>query len=146
MADKGQRKLQHYYNQKGDEPSKILLLSKKTKKLQEEMSDFRAYLKWARELQDTIEKAKRDGMPLQSIATETEQVTDCSVATPVISLPFINHNNDLIIPLYTDPKYRWWQGGQSIFATLMELGAGEDVLDRYVANWRERMGEKEWGN
>jgi len=110
------------------------------------MNNFRAYLKWARELQENIEESKRDGLPLQNIATETEQVTDCSVANPVNSLPFINHNKDLIIPLYTDQKYRWWQGGQSVFETLLELGAGEDILDKYVANWRERLEKKKWGN
>ena len=110
------------------------------------MENFREYLKWARELQETIEKSKRDGLPLQNMETETKQITDCNVPTSVISLPFIDKNNDLIIPCSTELKYRWWQGGQSVLETLLELGAGEDILDRCVANWRERMENKKWRN
>lgn len=47
--------------------------------------------------------------------------------------PFIDTNGDLVIPLCSDPKYRWWQGGQSVRETLIELDAAPEVMRRYVS-------------
>jgi hypothetical protein len=42
---------------------------------------------------------------------------------PPSNKPHIDENGDLIIPLDAEPKYRWWQGGQSAAETLAELQA-----------------------
>ena len=39
---------------------------------------------------------------------------------------------ELIIPLNSPARFRWWQDGQSIEATLRELGASEETIKRYV--------------
>lgn len=38
-------------------------------------------------------------------------------------LPYLNRSGDLMIPLDTPARYRWWQGGQDIDATLAETKA-----------------------
>ena len=45
--------------------------------------------------------------------------------------PFIKKNN-LVVPLDTPQKYRWWAGGQSITATLNELSAPHEVMRKYT--------------
>ncbi len=63
-------------------------------------------------------------------------------------------NNELIIPTDSDDKYRWWEGGQSIFATLLELNAPGTIIEKYVGelgspdNWRkwQGIGKKEIGS
>src|SRR5262245_28218815 len=46
--------------------------------------------------------------------------------------PHINEQRDLVIPFDCNPKYKYWQGGQSIWATLKELNAPEPIMRRYV--------------
>lgn len=47
--------------------------------------------------------------------------------------PFINQAGELIIPPEAHPKYRYWLAdSQSIFETLKEIGAPEEVVRRYV--------------
>ena len=36
-------------------------------------------------------------------------------------LPYITQNGELVIPYNSPPKYRWWEGGQSIAESLAEL-------------------------
>ncbi len=58
--------------------------------------------------------------------------------------PFIDQKGDLVIPMEGSSKYHWWRrGGQSILDTLLELGAGADILDRYVMNWRLKITEEQ---
>ncbi len=45
--------------------------------------------------------------------------------------PYIDKNGTLVIPLNSEPKYHWWNGGQSIRGTLRELGASDDILKKY---------------
>jgi len=45
--------------------------------------------------------------------------------------PFLR-NGELIIPSDSDDKYRYWAGGQSIFNTLLELGAPDEVIEKYI--------------
>ncbi|MCP4665924.1 MAG: hypothetical protein GY849_06125 [Deltaproteobacteria bacterium] len=40
-------------------------------------------------------------------------------------------DGELRIPHNAPHKYRWWAGGQSIKETLAELGADQDVIDKY---------------
>lgn len=46
--------------------------------------------------------------------------------------PCITKNGDLVIPFNSDSKYHWWAGGQRILDTLLELGADEEVIKRYI--------------
>lgn len=45
-------------------------------------------------------------------------------------LPFINGNDELIIPSNARLMYKWWAGGQSVKLTLKELGR-PDLLKTY---------------
>jgi hypothetical protein len=40
-------------------------------------------------------------------------------------------NNELRIPMNSDPKYHWWNGGQDLEVTLRELNAPEEVIWKY---------------
>jgi hypothetical protein len=50
----------------------------------------------------------------------------------VLTRPHINARGELIVPFESDRRFHWWAGGQTIRATLLELGASGDVLARYV--------------
>jgi hypothetical protein len=50
-------------------------------------------------------------------------------------MPYIDATGTLVIPFDSDPKYYWWAGGQTVAATLTELGASPDVRIRYVPAW-----------
>jgi hypothetical protein len=48
--------------------------------------------------------------------------------------PYIDRSGrevTLVIPCFCDPKYRWWQNGQSIYKTLVELNAEEELIVTY---------------
>ena len=49
--------------------------------------------------------------------------------------PFIDGNGTLHTPLASDPRYHWWNGGQTVEQTLLELDAPPDVMRRYVEYW-----------
>jgi len=44
--------------------------------------------------------------------------------------PYIR-NNTLFIPFNSDKKYWWWDNGQLIHDTLIELNAHDDLLSNY---------------
>jgi hypothetical protein len=46
--------------------------------------------------------------------------------------PYIDHTGTLIIPCGADPKYHYWNGGQPILETLLELRATEDVWRKHT--------------
>jgi hypothetical protein len=46
--------------------------------------------------------------------------------------PLIGHTGDIIIPFNADSKYHFWNGGQHLSDTLMELNAPEDIWDRHT--------------
>jgi hypothetical protein len=47
--------------------------------------------------------------------------------------PFIAPDGELVIPFDSDPKYHWWRPcGQSVFETLRELKASDEVWGKYV--------------
>lgn len=47
--------------------------------------------------------------------------------------PYINDQDELIIPFESDPRYHWWKpGGQSLAATLAELNASPEIWGRYT--------------
>jgi hypothetical protein len=43
-----------------------------------------------------------------------------------------NNERGLIIPSNCPDKYRYWAGGQSLRETLQELGASEEIMNRYT--------------
>ena len=47
-------------------------------------------------------------------------------------IPYIDHNGIIIIPFNSDPKYHYWNGGQPLSATLLELNAPEDVWKKHI--------------
>jgi len=46
--------------------------------------------------------------------------------------PFICHTGDLTIPFSADQKYHFWNGGQHVSETLLELKAPEDVWGKHT--------------
>lgn len=53
--------------------------------------------------------------------------------------PYLTESNELIIPLFTPKRFRHWQGGQSLWATLAELGAPLVTWRRRAANRGELL-------
>lgn len=47
--------------------------------------------------------------------------------------PYLNAQGDLLVPTTTMKRYRYWQGGQSIWATLAELHAPLATWRKYAA-------------
>ena len=47
--------------------------------------------------------------------------------------PYIKNGSELIIPTEVNLKYRWWDGGQSIFDTLLELDAPDTLIEQHVS-------------
>lgn len=48
------------------------------------------------------------------------------------NMPYINVSGDLVIPFDCEPRFKWWTDGQSAYETLLELGASDDTIRRYV--------------
>jgi hypothetical protein len=48
-------------------------------------------------------------------------------------LPYINEQGDLVIPFAAPARYHYWkEGGQSVIATLREIGASQPVIDQHA--------------
>jgi hypothetical protein len=67
--------------------------------------------------------------------TDATGVPERDSAQPEHQMPYIDATGTLVIPFESDPKYHWWAGGQTIAATLTDLGASPDVRTRYVPAW-----------
>lgn len=52
--------------------------------------------------------------------------------------PHSNEQGDLVIPFRAAAKYHYWNGGQSVPATLREIGAPVELAERYAP--REQAG------
>jgi hypothetical protein len=46
--------------------------------------------------------------------------------------PYIDHAGTMIIPFSADPKYHFWNGGQPLLKTLLELNAPEDIWGKHT--------------
>lgn len=53
-----------------------------------------------------------------------------SITDPAITAPELI-NDTLVLGPTVHPKYKWWDGGQSIFKTLTEMGAPAHVIEKY---------------
>lgn len=67
---------------------------------------------------------------------EVEALCDqvCQVSDPAAgySPPYLKEGGELVIPVTAPGKYRYWlPGGQSLKATLEEIGAPEEIIRRY---------------
>ena len=47
-------------------------------------------------------------------------------------IPYIDNNGTIIIPFNADSKYHFWNGGQPLSDTLMELNAAEDIWSKHI--------------
>ena len=46
--------------------------------------------------------------------------------------PYIDHTGGIIIPFSSDPKYHYWNGGQHLADTMIELNTPEDVWNMHT--------------
>jgi hypothetical protein len=46
--------------------------------------------------------------------------------------PYIDQTGTMIIPFSADPKYHFWNGGQTILKTLLELNAPEGIWSKHT--------------
>jgi len=46
--------------------------------------------------------------------------------------PYIHHSGEIIIPFNSDPKYHFWNGGQHLTDTLLELNATEEIWNKHT--------------
>jgi len=51
---------------------------------------------------------------------------------PPKDTPYLHHSGDIIIPFNADQKYHFWNGGQHLTDTLLELNAAEDVWGKHT--------------
>jgi hypothetical protein len=51
---------------------------------------------------------------------------------PKVDSPYIDNSGTIIIPFTADGKYHYWNGGQSMADTLMELNASEDIWKNHT--------------
>jgi hypothetical protein len=90
----------------------------------------------------TLAKAGLTGKPVNQYSREEVEalVQACIDAlrpeqSPQFRPPWIDANGILHIPFDSDPKYHWWaRSGQSLYATLRELGASDETFKSYVAD------------
>ena len=46
--------------------------------------------------------------------------------------PYVERCGTIVIPFDSEPKYQWWNGGQRLSETLVELNAPEAVKKNYL--------------
>ena len=46
--------------------------------------------------------------------------------------PYIDQSGTMIIPFSADQKYHFWNGGQPLLKTLLELNAPEDIWGKHT--------------
>jgi hypothetical protein len=47
-------------------------------------------------------------------------------------IPYMDNSGTIIIPLNADAKYHYWNGGQPLSDTLMELNITEDIWRKHT--------------
>lgn len=50
----------------------------------------------------------------------------------IYNTPYINEHGDLVIPFDNEPKYHWWNRGQGVYQTLLELKAPTNIIKKYA--------------
>jgi hypothetical protein len=51
---------------------------------------------------------------------------------PPSDSPYIDDSGAMVIPFSADPRYHYWNGGQSMADTLLELNAPENVWKNHT--------------
>ena len=46
--------------------------------------------------------------------------------------PYIDDTGAIVIPFDADPRYHYWNGGQPLAKTMLELNATEDIWDKHT--------------
>lgn len=85
-----------------------------------------------------ISRAKLWGKPLSDF-TEQEilKLAECFFSAPdcnsgqKYAKPYIQQDGSLFIPANSHPKYHWWAGGQPAIETLKEIGAPQELIEKY---------------
>ena len=80
---------------------------------------------WKRDKID--EKLNDFGEGVRAVREAEASPTSNTPSAP--SEPYVTSAGCLVIPFTSDPRFHWWNGGQSILATLAELN-GEDIVWR----------------
>lgn len=68
-----------------------------------------------------------------STAIRDHKLALLELVRPRFCEPYITDLGELRIPFNSHPRYHWWNGGQSIVTTLVELDAPSDIWRLYVA-------------
>lgn len=55
-----------------------------------------------------------------------------NIRRPECKKAYLDDQGRLRIPLDADDKYRYWAGGQSVFDTLLELGASDKEIEAHI--------------
>lgn len=88
---------------------------------------------WERRLSDLSETEVR------ALIMAAWSCPDAERATPPggWGMPHLEKGR-LIIGFECHPKYKWWEpGGQSLWRTLCEIDAPQEVIDVYVPEWAQ---------
>jgi len=46
--------------------------------------------------------------------------------------PYIDDSGNIVVPFHADPKYHFWNGGQSLADTLLEINATENIWSKHT--------------
>jgi len=68
----------------------------------------------------------------KTLAVHKKEILQALKDTRTANQPYINEDGVLVIRFDSDPKYHWWNGGQSALETLRELKAPPEVLAMYA--------------
>ncbi len=73
----------------------------------------------------------------QILKAQPEKVIKFVESGKLQPLPYITTWETLVIPHNSPSRFHWWNRGQSIKATLQELGASEEILKRYQSPYSD---------
>jgi hypothetical protein len=59
---------------------------------------------------------------LDALKRNKTEIMELLKAVKVRPKPFLDSEGDPVIPFNSDPKYHWWNGGQTVSETIRELG------------------------
>lgn len=84
-----------------------------------------------------------NGLASRNPATDAEFSKVSNISRPEERKAYLDDQGRLRIPLTADDKYRWWAGGQSVLAILLELGASDKEIEAHIGristpeSWRQ---------
>jgi hypothetical protein len=66
-------------------------------------------------------------LELAKKANKNKKVTEVFIPNAAPK-PYLDSGGDAVIPFTTDPKYQYWNGGQPINQTILDLLEEQDVI------------------